>query len=352
MIPFYLLVFIPLLIYLFFRGGSAQQRSKRTLRIFFIILFVLLSLRHRSVGRDLQNYSYIFTSYSYQSWNEILKLVEPAYAILNKIILMLTDDFQWLLVVVAFITILPIAKHYIKYSEDPVLTIMLFVTMSTFIMMFSGLRQAIAISLGVIAFEFTSSRKLLPFILIVGLAVLFHTSAFMLFFMYPLFHAKITTKWLWFVVPGMTLVYIYNKQIFGFLVKFLHNTRYGGSDIMPTGAYAMVILLSFFAVYSFLIPDESKLDARTIGLRNFLLLALVLQMFAPLHPLAMRMNYYYIIFIPLLIPKVISYKKECWRHIAVITRYIMIAFFMIYFFINAPRVNSLDVFPYRFFWES
>ena len=74
--------------------------------------------------------------------------------------------------------------------------------------------------------------------------------------------------------------------------------RFSGYDasITQTGAFTMLMLFVMFAVFAFLVPDDATLDAETIGLRNFLLLSIVLQMFAPLHTLAMRMNYYYIIF--------------------------------------------------------
>ena len=53
----------------------------------------------------------------------------------------------------------------------------------------------------------------------------------------------------------------------------------------------MLILFGAFVVFSFLVVDEKKLDEETIGLRNFLLMAFTLQIFAPLHTLAMRMGY-------------------------------------------------------------
>ena len=65
----------------------------------------------------------------------------------------------------------------------------------------------------------------------------------------------------------------------------------------------------------------------------------------------MRMNYYYIAFIPLLLPKVIRYRREGWRQPALIARYVMVAFFVVYFFLSAPKANVLDTFPYRFMWQ-
>ena len=115
----------------------------------------------------------------------------------------------------------------------------------------------------------------------------------------------------------------------------------------------MLILFVIFAVFAFLVPDETLLDAETIGLRNFLLLSVVLQMFAPLHTIAMRMNYYYIIFIPLLMPNIIRARSKKWEEVAVVARHIMVAFFAMYFFYNAyTGTGNLEVFPYHFFWEA
>ena len=114
----------------------------------------------------------------------------------------------------------------------------------------------------------------------------------------------------------------------------------------------MIILFVMFAVFAFLIPDETKIDSETIGLRNFLLFSIVIQMFAPLHSLSMRMNYYYIVFIPLLLPKIIKYKSERYKQVAVVARHVMVIFFFIYFFINASVGGGLRVFPYHFFWEA
>jgi uncharacterized protein involved in response to NO len=180
----------------------------------------------------------------------------------------------------------------------------------------------------------------------------FHTSAFMLAFMYPLYHVKIPKKWLYFVVPGLLIVFIFNDQIFSTLTYIIEKyTKYEGS-ITQTGAYTMLLLFTIFAVFAFIIPDEQRIDKETIGLRNFLLFSIVIQMFAPLHMLAMRMNYYYIIFIPLLIPKIIAYRSKRWEQVAVFGRNIMVVFFFAYFFISARGGGNLHVFPYHFFWEN
>lgn len=354
MIVFYLLILLPLLRQaLPIKGEVLQKRKQGAMRLFFVILFLMLALRHLTVGRDLGGYSYMFDRISQFGWKEMFSYsIETAYTLLNKAVLLLHGNFRVLLVSVGLLTILPTARQYIKHSEDPILTISLFICMSTFFMLFSGLRQSISIALGFVAFAFTREKKLVPFVLIVILAVLFHTTAFMLAFMYPLYHARITKKWLLAVVPAMLALFVFNRQVFGFLTTVLSLfTNYIGS-IGSTNAYTMLILFSLFSVYSFVIADEEKLDQDTIGMRNFLLFATALQMFAPLHATAMRMNYYYIIFIPLLIPKLIANRNVRWSQVALLSRYVMIVFFIAYFFINAQPQTTLDAVPYHFFWEN
>jgi hypothetical protein len=173
----------------------------------------------------------------------------------------------------------------------------------------------------------------------------------MLVFMYPLYHARITKKWLYVVVPILALCFVFNRQIFGSLSLILEQYTEYDTEITSTGAYTMLILFGAFVVFSFLIPDENKMDAELIGLRNFLLMAFALQMFAPLHTLAMRMGYYYMIFIPLLLPKIIACRSRRWNQVAILGRHVMVAFFLLYFFATASGGGGLHVFPYHFFWE-
>lgn len=350
------LLFVPLIVqHAVFENKNIDldKKNRKAMSIFFLLLTALLVLRHESIGNDTRNYIYFFENYARMDWVEISQdTVEVGFSYFNKIISLFSDNPHVFLAITAIITIAMIYPTYQRLNLDASLTIMLFCTMSTFVMAFSGIRQMLAIGLGFIAYEFTRNKKIVPFILIVGLAISFHTSAFMLAFMYPLYHVKITKKWLILVIPMQILIFIFNKPIFTYLSIIISKyTKYEGY-ITSTGAYTMLILFVVFVIFSFLIPDEANLDRETMGLRNFLLFSLALQMFAPLHSLAMRMNYYYIIFIPLLMPKIICYSDIKWKRIAVAGRNVMVIFFLLYFFKSAGDDGNLNVFPYHFFWEN
>lgn len=353
---FYILLIIPMIIqHVSIKGYYSDylKRNRNALMFFFAWLTFLIAFRHERVGNDTRSYIHFYEQFALMDWSELERGdLEIGYAIFNKTISLISKDSRFFLTIAAIVVSVMIYSTYRRLYTDTSLTIVLFCILSTFGMMFSGIRQMLSIGMGFLAYEFARSKKIFPFVVIVLLAISIHTSAFMLAFMYPLYHARITKKWLFVVVPILGVVFALNEPIFAVLGGILEQYTKYDTEISNTGAYTMLILFTLFAVISFLFPSEEKLDAETIGMRNFLLLAVAIQMFAPLHVLAMRMNYYYIIFIPILIPKIIEARSECWNQVARLARNVMLVFFLLYFFMNASTGGSLHVFPYHFFWEN
>ena len=112
-------------------------------------------------------------------------------------------------------------------------------------------------------------------------------------------------------------------------------------------------LLVLFGVYSYVIPSEDKMDQDTVAMRNILLLSVVIQIFALLHPLSMRMNYYFLIFVPILIPKIASRSKGGYAQVAKLSVIVMTVYFVYYFARKVILdVDSLNIFPYIPFWRN
>lgn len=354
MLVFYLLVFTPILIqHTAVERIDYKVKNEFALTLFFVMLTALIMFRHESVGNDTRNYISIFRSYSLINWNELFDVsTEFGFVYYNKLISLVTDDPHVFFAITAVITMSMIYPTYRRLCLDASLTIVLFCTMSTFVMLFSGIRQMLAVSMGILAYESVRKRKMVCFIVTVLIAMTFHVSAFMLFAMYPVYHCKITKKWFYALLPVLGIVFRFSRQIFGLMMSVL--IRFTRFDIASsdTGAYSMLIFFALLMIFSYWLPDESLLDEETKGLRNFLLLAVVIQMFAPLHTIAMRMNYYYIIFIPILIPKVLEARKDELRQVAIAVRWAMVFFFLAYFFVTLAPSKVLHVFPYKFFWEA
>lgn len=352
MIPYYILIATPILCIGVMKLFKKDDKKLPMLAFFAIMLF-LLALRHIDVGGDLKTYRRIFEAIEKTPWKSLSKVdIEYGYAVFNKIVSMFTGDFRWIMVLSAIITILPIGYLYCKENEGVALTIALYLNVSIFSVSFSGIRQMIAVAIVAISFYFIKNKKLIFFLALVLLAFLFHKSALVALILYPLYHLKISKFRALFVFPIIGFIFLFNKQIFRTLVQFLGDDYDGYGTIKETGAYTMIVLFLLFTLLSFLAVKDSNMDEETLGLRNILLLTLVLQMFAPINTVAMRMNYYSIVFVPLLIPKIINRGAYFDRKIYKLLYWGMTAFFLGYYFFKAyTGTDMMQIYPYKAFWE-
>ncbi len=365
MIPYFILLLAPLFynIYIFAQRGtisfcnkSNTREQKIVIGLFFSIFLVMLSLRGLSCGSDTRNYLYYFNHDMMYSFKDILRSgdIEVAFTLLGKAISLLSKDFQFYLTVIAIMCILPLWKLYKEESEIPYLSVVLFLIVAPFSLFFSGLRQALSVSIGSMAFVFCKKRRVIPFIVSCLVAMLFHQSAVMLFLMYPIYRAKITKNWLYFVVPIMAITLILNNRIYSALAPLMgerYFSRYGVTS--STGAYSIILMLFVFSIFAIVVPDPNKIDDDTIGLRNLLFLSVCLQCFAPVNSIAMRLNYYYLIFVPLTMPKIITRSKQQYKQISYITALAMCVMFGIYFIFNMYHGSDImQLYPYVGFWQN
>lgn len=366
MTAYYILVLLPVLFYssskymnnrFIENKKDSEITTQGTITIFFIFLILMMSCRNYFVGVDTKSNLRHFHEAQVMTIDQLeyhLYTYEKGFLVFLKTISLITNNDQLFIAISAICIIIPIFLLYKKEAEMPILCISLYLIMPSFQMCFSGMRQSLAMSVSVLSFYFVKKHKLLWFFLSVILASLFHQSALILFIMYPVYYAKIKKKLLVFVVPIIVLFYYFNSSIYLFMLRFLgekYNERYG--EISSTGAVTMLILFIVLSVYSFVISDESKMNEETFGLRNLLLMSVLLQCFAPVNPIAMRMNYYYLLFLPLTISKISHREKDNLKSINYIAIIVMEIFFLAYFIWKGYYgADTLEIFPYIPFWES
>lgn len=351
MFPYFFLIGFPLLLSLGSYGDDRRVFSKKTpLFMFFLILIILLSLRNVTCGTDLLNYRFKFNHPGPVSLLSLFdsSITEPGFLLLTAIIKKTTNSFQFFLFVCALLSLVPIMVLYLKESNYSLLTIALFVGLAPFPMFFSGLRQSIAMGIGAICYFLCKNKKPIPFLILVFIAYSFHQSSVILLFMYPLMHLRITKKWIPLVVGVFVVCFVFRNQIFGYALHF--NDKYESRYVISqTGSYMYLVLLLLLTIYSFVMLKDSEFDS--FGLRNILVFTLILQTFALSNSVAMRLNYYYLIFIPLLIPKVVENARTELRQIARMSSAVFVCFFFFWFFKEAyTGADILQVFPYVPFW--
>ncbi len=327
------------------------------LPVFFGCLFLLLMCRGKTVGNDTQQYSYLFELHGTSSISMIIREGRDVlFRLLAHFVYRVFGNYQVFLAVIALLEVIPIAYVYLKDRSHSYLKMILFVNMATFCMMFSGIRQAVAISFGVLAYDFITRKKIWGYIICCLISFGFHTSGIVVSLFFLISKIKFRKKSVIWAAILTGIVLMFNRQIFNTLMRLYDMVSSREYDaITSTGAYTSLILFILFAIYSFWISKDEIMDEDAYVLRSFLVMTVLLQCFAPLHSLAMRVNYYFIILIPLQIGKCLKYKDEHLGDLAKISEIVLCVFFTGYFIYTLVKGyitgdSPLNIIPYIPFW--
>lgn len=319
---------------------------------FGTILF-LVAFRHPSMGTDLGYYTGIgylasFEQIQHFSLDYVFHLssflnYEWGYIVFNKLISYINGSSQMLLISCAFVSLLPVGWVFYKKSPDAPFSLAVYTSLPCFLILFSGLRQGIAIGLCFFSLLFIENKHPVRFVLTVCLAALFHKSAFLFLAAYPIYYFAIAPKLrLWVTVPALFFTFILRVPLFKILSSLIK------TDPVMDNNGAITLLLVFITVY-ILCTLYAKSDKRVNGYLNLFFCACFCQCFGGLYNTAIRVGYYFMIFLALLLPCVVAQLKDRWTALAIKTpAYLCFIGFALYV-LKSPSWAMTN--PYLFFWE-
>lgn len=337
---------------MYLRCKDEKKRNRILCWAFFAVIFLLLALRHESMGVDLGNgrdngYLRSFEKLSKLPWRSVLHNsflnYEVGFRIYCKLIGVLSGaDHQVFLAVTALVSLLPIAVVYDKLSRSPAFSYVIYLGLPVFLLQFSGLRQDIAIGLCALSLLCVEEKKPVRFLLLVAVATLFHKSAFVFLIAYPLYHIRLNHKLKIVSLLLLPLIFVLRTPLFLFFsVLFKPNA-------VPDDNGALTLFLVLCAVYffCFVFSDESEEQS---GLLNIFFVACACQAFGGVYTGALRVGYYFMLVLPLLLPKVIA-GMSAPQDRKVCTYLISLAFvaFSLYSIANSTWAEAN---PYYWFWE-
>lgn len=176
--------------------NKSQKRIYMVLCFLSVLFFV--GLRSINTGSiDTQTYCRMFdTASSTSGFIDFLTIREISieeylykegnFYLLVWLISRFTDNEQIFLVVIAAIMTACVFKFISEHSEDFMLSCIIYICLGSMTFSMNGMRQALAMSICLLAYDFAVKKKIVPFLLIVLLAMTFHVSAFIFLLAYPL----------------------------------------------------------------------------------------------------------------------------------------------------------------------
>ena len=186
-------IYVIQIILILFFGLLFRNDSKKFLTVSFILLFIVMAFRNATkIGFDSSS-SYYGAFFNIQatkySWPN------PGLTFVMKVIHRFTGDYQWVIVITAAWVCFAYYKLLIKYSENGFISVMWFMGMLFYALLFDAMKQAWAMAFLCFAFDAIIRKKPLRFFVFVGLAVLFHFPAFVFLPAYWIAKLKINRKW-------------------------------------------------------------------------------------------------------------------------------------------------------------
>lgn len=321
----------------------------------FLLTLILLCLRKNTVGTDIHNYiDGFFIKDGESSWREILLNYDEEYLfhILCKILYSICEDERFFLICTSIIIVLPLAITYIKnVKRMPLLVFLLFMGMDMFAMIFSGLRQAMAVSFVFAAYPLFIKRKTVKYLLVTVFASLFHISALVGILFYIAYNIKISRNvFVWFFIPVFLIAYLLRHEIIDLMIRLLAyiNPRYGNYDYEAATGGGLSFFVYFITVVVMYIFDTD--DEQFIRMRSVMLLAAFIQMFTTVHTLAGRITLYIVPMFPLVVEMILNSKKVRYLGYSGVGGFCYYGY-AVYKIIMLLLVGSLNIVPYLFFWQ-
>lgn len=340
-----------------FSSFRHKAERKRYCILWFFIWFLLLGLRHPSMGIDLQYGSSLgylgqFRNIAKLNWRNLFRYrtaYEPGYLIFNKLLGYLGGDYQILLAACALIAIGSAAVWLYRNSDLPVLASVIFTGLPFFLANYSALRQSIALSITLLAYEMIKQRKKLRFILLVLLAASFHRSALIFLLAYPVYWLRVSKTMRVMSLSLPPVVYVLRFPLFRILSRLFKENAQADYNS------AITLFLVLCLVYLFCTLFAHYEDREEQGWCNLFLLACLCQAFGGVYSTAMRVGWYFMPYLALLLPRIIqNTERERWncdQKNGMIMYLVILACFGAFGLYSLSRGTWAMANPYYFFWQ-
>ena len=347
------------LLYAYYRNDTEKAYIKRK-KIFVIIVciqWILISgLRANSVGADTVNYMTLFEEHRNWSWPKVLTGLftnflssagsgtsdyEPGYILLEKIIGSFTSNQVLYKMIIAIIFMSAFGYYIYHNSVDPCLSFVIYDGLFYNMFSLTGYRQTVSVAIAVLyGYKFIKSRKLIPFIVTVLVAALFHRSILIMLPFYFLANKKQTIRYVGGAAAVVVAMIVFRNPLFNFVKVMVGYEQYSGTYGFAQQTFVLLLVVLTATIYYF--KDQILAYNETaVQYYNGLILAWTMVPFAIVSPTSMRLVYNFAFVLVLIVPTLVSsFRKPGNRYLVYWAIVLLFGYFI---FTRSPS--------YMFYWQ-
>lgn len=294
------------LIILWFYHLAKTQKQKMWLYIIACLgVLLVVGLRSDHTGNDTIGYVQSFLSINNVEWDDIYSEFnrDHGYYYFVKFIRLFTDSPVVFLLITAFASLIGVFDLVWRNSKSPVLSLYFYITLGNFFFILTGIRQAIAMSICMIAVRFIQERKLGWFLLLVWLAAQFHHSAYIFLVMYFLGTRKVNIISMFTNIVVTVIAYFSYENLLNFANELLDYDY--GVEQTDNGFIFFAILLIVIA-FALLTKVEWVKDKKSLVIMNSGVICGIIWVFRLISRTAERPSMYWLNTVPVMLSESIE----------------------------------------------
>lgn len=335
------------------------DENKRNKKIFYIIcgicIFLVMGLRDKTTGTEDTSvyYSLLETISSDISLSEYLKsrnpdetfflFAEHGFSTFVWILGRLKLDPQSLIIASSLIISSCVMVFFYRHSKDSLVSVLMFICLGSFTFAMNGMRQAMAMSICLLSYAFVEKRKIIPFILTILLATMFHKTALIFSVAYLINFIKPKLSNMVIFVAALLIFFVFQDNLIEIFDEVANKDYSDGESLDGGGIITVLIYIGGIVLYFLGIKkfnDNNLLPLLMlgiVGLYLYLCRYFAIQMFE-------RLSYYFYYSIPILVAAEFSQIEKTERRI------VTIMFTILCLALFAYRLSNGDFSEFKFFF--
>lgn len=326
---------------------AGPQKHSAVLFISVTLVYFLMALKS-PVSGDYSQYAVHFINSEYRTVADMANNKgEQGFHALTKFINTFTGNPSWYFAITSAIICISLFHFIRKHADNQKYALYFYFTIGLFAFSLAGLRQALAMSICLFAYDAIKEKKLLKFFIIVLIAFFFHKSA--VFFLPAYFIARF--KWKKESVFLVTLLYgiilVFFNSLYYSIATWLNYDNYSIESTGNGGIFLIILLV--ISALCLIYKDKLLLkDSSNIIFINLHLTVLAMWVFRMFTRTVERPAFYYLYATIIVLDKIFSLQLDTEEENNTLKILILSALILFGLFFMYRLMRDRNLIPYVF----
>lgn len=329
---------------LFYNKRPSYSGKKIIVTLSMFPIFILLAMKNVAIGSDTINYIRMFNAAKYSVLEYKYERLEIGYKLFLNLITKIFSNPQWQFIIVAAFLVIATGIFVYRYSKEPTLAIIFYITLGIFSFNLTGIRQSIAMAICLFSYKYIKEKQLAKFIITIIFAMMFHKSAVFFIPAYFFAYRNINTVNILINILGAIVILMFSKPIM-IASSSIFEIKYGIEK--SEGGMIFLLIVCIITMLSFIFKKNIlKGNADNIIFINLNMISMIFWCMRLISRTAERPSLYYLFATIILFEEILmSFNRKRERLLLIFISVVLVCVLFTY------RLYGSPIYPYSFYWS-